>query len=99
MVKKNNKVGESTTNFKQSDSSNFKQSDKKGKLYRVVFRQNRSREAVINRELFRWESPIEYPVLPLDSQGKPKYKKGVPAEIVNSKDFESIKKEFNIMEV
>jgi len=84
--------------FKQSEEKVYKQSER---LFKVVFKQNRSAEVFIptTREDLRFEAHIENPIFPLGKDGKPKYKDGVPESVINDPDFQSIAKNFNIMEV
>ena len=73
----------------------------KGKLYKVVFKHNRSFEVWIPavREHLRFEAHIANPVSPLDKDGQPKYKDGVPEVIIKDNQFQSSLKYFNVMEV
>jgi len=108
MRKNNNKFENSKkdpgTDFKNSEKKDEKDligKPKKSKLYKVVFKQNRSFEIWIptTREQLRFEAHIVNPVLPLNKKGKPKYANGVPKEIINDAQFQSSLKYLNVMEV
>ena len=66
--------------------------DSKKKLYRVVFRENRTHECRVGLETIIWSPRGKNPIFPL------KYKDGLPEEIINHHDFEPQKKYFVITE-
>jgi hypothetical protein len=93
--KKGEKYPNETTddNAVGKDGEKYKASDPKKKLFRVVFKQNRTKEVKVGREFLVWIPNGVNPVYPEI------YKDGIPEEIINHKDFQTQKKYFNITEV
>lgn len=65
----------------------------KTKCFNVLNRQNAPQEIFINKELIRFDAHGKNPVYPK------RYADGVPTDVVEHKDFQSVSKYFVITEI
>lgn len=70
-----------------------KEPTEKSKYFNVLNRQNAPQEIFINKELIRFDAHGKNPVYPK------RYADGVPADVVEHKDFQSVSKYFVVTEI
>ena len=84
---------EYVTDTEKLTKINLDEPQKKEKLFKVIFRENRTHELFVAGEKLIWGPNSVNPIFP------EKYNKGLPERLINDRDFKSQESYFTIVEV